>query len=146
MSSENVPDDNVSAKDAPSERDRWIDAVARLIELTQNGEMEWRPGVRQTPGRGEPTTPPYFADYKNHRYKLEETWVKAPRRGFSEEVLDSMNPFASPPKDRHVVSLDLVDERGLSLYSVPTVSPLWDLLRIVQKQTAADDALQELLG
>jgi hypothetical protein len=44
------------------------------------------------------------------------------------------------------VNLDVVDDNGLSLYSVPYVSPLWDLLHIVQKQTAADDALHDLLG
>jgi hypothetical protein len=143
MTSENVPDRNSTSRKVPSEKEQWIDAVARLIELTQNGELNWRVGRRRTPGRGEPTTPPYYADYKKHTYKLEERWVEAPRPTTMDQFLRAFSSAA--PKDRHVVTLDLVDDHGLSLYSVPSISPLWDLLSVVQKQTAADDALHDLL-
>jgi hypothetical protein len=151
LTDENAPEQNTHAETAhaetaPSERDQWIDAVARLIELTQNGELQWRVGGRTTPGLGEPTTPPYFADYKKHRYKLEERWVKAPPPTYAEEMFRSFRLRRNPPKDRFIVTLDLVDGHGRSLYSVPYVTPLWDLLSIVQKQTAAADALHDLLG
>jgi hypothetical protein len=71
LTDENAPKKNAAAdasdETAPSEKERWIDAVARLIELTQNGEVQWHIGGSTTPGGGELTTPPYYADYKNHR-------------------------------------------------------------------------------
>ena len=145
MTDENTPEQNASAETAPSDKERWIDAIARLIELTQNGELDWSVGGRTTPGRGEPITPPYFAHYKNHRYKLEELWVKSPPPALSRMLLPSwFRPTSGG--DYHIITLDLVDLHGRSLYSVPYVSPMWDLLRIVQKKTAAEDALNDLLG
>jgi hypothetical protein len=79
--------------------------------------------------------------------RLEERWVKAPPpTSLAEQMLRTFPFRPNTPRDYRNVSLDLVDMQGRSLYSVPHVSPLWDLLRIVQKQTAADDALNELLG
>lgn len=144
MSSENTPS-NTPGRDAPSERDQWTEAVIRMIELTQSGEIQWRVGRKAAPGRGELTTPPYYADYKNRHYKLEERWIEAPRPTTMEQFLERFSAVA-PRRDRHVVNLDLVNVNDLSLYSVPDVSPLWDLLKAVQKQTAADDALRDLLG
>jgi hypothetical protein len=124
VTSENTPDKNATGKDVRSEADQWIDAVAKLIELTQNGEMQWRVGGRRTPSSGEPTTPAYYANYGKHT------------RAFG----------SGAQKDRYDVNLDLVDENGLSLYRVPNISPVSDLFDIVQKQTAGDEALNELLG
>lgn len=148
MTDENVPDHNAStdspAQDSPNAEEQWIDAVTKLIELTQNGDLRWRVGGRRTPGRGEPTTPPYYANYKKHTYKLEERLVKTPRPTGMDQFLRAFSSAAQ--KDRYVVSLDLVDDNGLSLYPVPDVSPIGDLLDVVQKQTAGDDALRDLLG
>lgn len=133
----------MSSEEAPSDRDLWIDAVTRMIELTQSGEMQWKAGRRSAPGRGELTTPPYYATYKNRNYKLEQRWVEAPQPSSMQQFLEAFGVGAA--KDRYVVELDLVDEDGLSLYSVPSVSPLRDLLGAVQKRTAADGALRDLL-
>jgi hypothetical protein len=134
---------NIPDKEAPSERDQWIDAVARLIELTQNGQMEWSVGERTTPGEGRLTTPPYYATYKKHTYKLEERWVEAIPPSPMQQLLRYFATVSE--RDRHVVKLDVVDAQGRSLYSVPHVGPLWDLLDVVQKQTAGDEALHDLL-
>jgi hypothetical protein len=144
VTSENTPDKNATGKDVRSEADQWIDAVAKLIELTQNGEMQWRVGGRRTPSSGEPTTPAYYANYGKHTYMLEERFVKAPRPTGMDQFLRAFGSGAQ--KDRYDVNLDLVDENGLSLYRVPNISPVSDLFDIVQKQTAGDEALNELLG
>ena len=143
MSSGNTPS-NVPDKDPPNERDKWTDAVIRMIELTQSGELQWHVGRKASPGKGELTTPPYYATYKNRRYKLEERWVEAPRLTAMEQLIEGLSMI--PRRDHRAVTLDLVNDNDLSLFSVPSVGPLRDLLKAVQKQTAADDALHDLLG
>jgi hypothetical protein len=148
MASENTPS-NLPDKEPRSERDLWLEAVFSMIELTQNGEIQWRVGSELLPGQGQPTTPPYYADYKTQTYRLEERWIPAPLPTLEEQMLRPFRTLSGnkpPPRGTYVVSLDVVDRHGLSLFSVPYVAPLRDLLNAVQKQTAADKALNDLLG
>lgn len=120
-----------------SEEARWIDAVTRMIELTQSGELRWELGDNPAPGRGDPTTPPYYARYKDRGYRLQGRWV---------EILPFSFLSWQPVRDREAVALDMVDRKGRSLYRVPNVSPVRDLLRAVQRQTADPNAaIQDLL-
>lgn len=143
MASEETPANGTPDEEARSDADLWIDAITRMIQLTQSGEMQWKAGRAASPGTGEVTTPPYFATHKGRTYRLEERFVKASRPRNMGQFLEAFGVGA--PKDRYVVDLDLVDEDGLSLYSVPRVSPLRDLMDTVQKHTTADGALRDLL-
>jgi hypothetical protein len=50
-------------------------------------------------------------------------------------------------RDGEVVRLDIIDSMGRTLYRVPSVAPIRDLLKAVQRQTAnPEGALQDLLG
>lgn len=142
MASENVPS-NTPDKESLNDRDRWLDAVIRMIELTQSGDIEWTVGGKSAPGEGRLTTPPYYTEYRGKTYKLEERLIEAQRPTTMPQFLRA---FGSSERDYRVVNLDLVGPNGLSLYSVPDVSALGDLLDTVQKQTAADDALHDLLS
>lgn len=127
-----------------SEEARWIDAVARMIELTQSEELRWELGDSPAPGRGDPTTPPYYARYKGRMYRLQGRWVEALPTPFMPAVL---RQFAGQPRDREAVALDMVDHGGRSLYRIPNVSPVRDLLKAVQRQTADPNAaIQDLLS
>lgn len=125
---------------ATSEEERWINAITRMIEFTHNKELEWELGEDSpAPGRGDPTTPPYRADYKGRTYMLQGRWVQARSNPFT--------PYSFAPKDKEAITLDIVDARGRSLYRVPSVSPLRDLLNAVQRQTADPNAaIQDLLS
>lgn len=133
---------------ATSEEQLWIDAIARMIELTQNGEIQWEPGENPAPGRGDLITPPYYADYKDRRYRLQGRWVEASTSTPSDVFLpDVLRRIAKLPRDREAITLEMVDSRGRSLYRVPSVSPIRDLLNAVQRQTADPDAaIRDLLG
>jgi hypothetical protein len=149
MVSENTPNDNVSDTEVRSERDLWLEAVINMIELTQNGEIQWRAGRELLQGQGEPATPPYYADYKTQTYRLEKRWIPASLPTTAEQIIRRFQPLSGTRKrssGQYVVSLDVVDAHGLSLFAIPYVNPLWDLLTAVQKQTAADNALKDLLG
>ncbi len=124
---------------AENDRDRWIDAISRMIELTQSGELRWRVGQGSAPELGEPITPPYYAEYGDKTFRLQshlhkmEFWenVALPRRR----------------RDEEMVTLELVNAEGRRLYRVPQVGPLRDLLREAQRQSADPDAvLDDLLG
>jgi hypothetical protein len=149
MASENLPRD-VPDTEARSERDLWLEAVLNMIELTQNGEIQWRIGRELLQGYGDPTTPPYYAHYKSQTYRLEKRWIPASPPTPAEQILRSfqttLRGSRKRPSGHYVVSLDVVDTHGLSLFAFPYVNPLWDLLTVVQKQTAADKALHDLLG
>jgi hypothetical protein len=141
-----------------SEIDRWIEAITRMIQLTQSEELEWRIGERYSPGRGDPTTPPYVAKYKNRWYRLEARWVRSsPPSSPAGDLLkryETILPMWARNRRTHgsssfegeVVSLELIDAQGRTLYRVPSVSPIRDLLNAVQRQTAdLEGALQDLL-
>jgi hypothetical protein len=132
---------------ATSEEELWIDAIARMIELTQNGEIKWEPGENPAPGRGDLTTPPYFAVYKDRTYRLQGRWVESTTTVPNPFLPDTLRKFLGQPRDREAITLDMVDREGRSLYRVPSVSPIRDLLNAVQRQTADPDAaIRDLLG
>jgi hypothetical protein len=142
-----------------SEIERWIEAVTRLIQLTQSGELEWRIGESYSAGRGEATTPPYIAKYKSHLYRLQGRWVRSsPSTSPAGDLIKlyrsilptwagrSSTTRGSSSFEGEVVSLELIDAEGRTLYRVPSVPPIRDLLNAVQRQTAdSEGALQELL-
>ncbi len=139
----------MASEKSASDRERWIDAVARMIELTQSGELEWEIGERYGTGRGDPTTPPYVAEYKNRMYRLQGRWV---RSGSNTIVLNDLAKWfikSQPvqPRDGEAVRLEMIDKQGRTLYRIPSVGPVRDLLNAVQRQTTdPDEALQDLLG
>jgi hypothetical protein len=132
---------------ATSEEEQWINAITRMIELTQSKVLEWELGDSPAPGRGDPTTPPYYAHYKGRTYRLQGRWVEARPNPLDTLLPSVVTTIVGQPRDREAITLEMVDSRGRSLYRVPSVSPLRDLLNAVQKQTADPDAaLKDLLG
>ena len=133
-----------------SDRERWIDALARMIELTQSGELEWHIGENDGPGRGDPTTPPYVTEYKDTIYRLQGRRVKTEVvETYADRMLSKFRIHAAalPRPDGEAIRLEMIDAQGRSLYRVPNVSPIRDLLYAVQRQTADPEAaLQDLLG
>lgn len=118
-------------------RDTAIEVVTRLIDLTQLKEVVWKPSDSSPPLTGRATTPPFYADHKDKRWRIQG------------EVRTDKQLVSLLPRDRHynVVNLELVDERDRTLLSVPDVPNLGRLLRAVQRQyTKADDVLEELFG
>jgi hypothetical protein len=111
----------------PEPRDQWLDAVAKLTELTQNGQLEW--GVDQffeAPGA---MSPAYTTTYKNRPLRLQK------RR----RTEDRWRPEA--------FVLEFVDLNGATLWTVPDVDAIEDLFAAVQYQTAGvKDFLKNILA
>lgn len=129
-----------------TEKNKWVDAVAKLIKLTQEGELKWT--------IDEP--PVSFAKRPNTRVEVVfiathgEKSLRLYERRFQEEFIDfdefEMRPV---PKTewRKAVVLEFIDDNGNSLWAFPSVEALNDLMSAVQYQAAGvKDFLTELLA
>jgi hypothetical protein len=129
-----------------NERNKWIDAVAKLIELTQDGELVW-----------EAQEPP-FSFSKRPNFSAEVVFVckygeknlRLYEKRIHEEVDDfdefEMRPFTKIEWKRIIV-LEFVDANANSLWAFPKVEALKDLFSAVQFQVAGvKDFLAELLA
>jgi hypothetical protein len=145
-----MENEKASSEKTPSETERWTEAVGRMIELTQSGELEWKAGDDYGPGWGDSTTPPYIAAYKGTMYRLQGRWVKVEDVDTPlSRTLRNLTAHTTRrvSRDGESVRLEIIDRQGHSLYRIPVVNPVHDLLRAVQRQTANPErALLDLLG
>ncbi len=139
---------------------KWVDAVARMIELTQQGEMRWKSveptgtataeknrtsGVFQTTLNGKPIRL-YERKVQQRRSVLDDDDDYNP---LSKAVATAMLPLI--PKYTFVwvpdVILEFVDAKGTTLWTFPQVSALRDLLTAVQYQVAGvSEFLEDLFS
>jgi len=129
-----------------TEKNKWVEAVAKLIQLTQQGELKWT--------IDEP--PPSFSRRPNSRVEVVfvtnygEKNLRLYERRFQEEFIDfdEFEMRAVPKTDwRKAVVLEFVDDNGNSLWAFPSVEALNDLMSAVQYQAAGvKDFLTELLA
>jgi hypothetical protein len=129
-----------------TEKNKWVEAVAKLIQLTQQGELKWR--IDEPPAS--------FSKRPNARVevvfiaKYGEKSLRLYERRIQEEFIDfdefEMRPV---PKTewRKAVVLEFIDDNGNSLWAFPSVEALNDLMSAVQYQAAGvKDFLTELLA
>src|SRR5215211_3441026 len=110
-----MENEKASSEKTPSERERWTEAVGRMIELTQSRELEWRAGDEYGPGWGDPTTPPYIAVYKGTIYRLQGRWVKVEDTDtLLSSTLRNFSGHVTTPRarDGESVRLEIIDEQG----------------------------------
>ena len=129
-----------------TEKNKWIDAVAKLLELTQHGELVWslqEPPVSLTKRPNARIEVVFVTKYGEKSLRLYE-------RRFQEEFIDfdefEMRPV---PKTewRKAVVLEFIDDNGNGLWAFPSVEVLNDLMSAVQYQAAGvKDFLTELLA
>jgi hypothetical protein len=118
-----------------SERKKWIKLVAALLEATQNNETKW--SLKLPPDTlyqsGEQTDQVYETGFMDKEFRLYpysyKCWTDEDRFEWSEGV-----------------KLEFIDNTGRSLFVVPAVEGIGDLLEAVKYQTAEiDDFLEKLV-
>jgi len=119
-----------------TERNKWIDAVGKLITLTQERKLGWRSysseGYSALSGRVDVV---YQADYNGKTLRLYESKSRPPRGMFPE----------SGEWESEAV-LDLVDSTGLSIWTFPHTEATEHLLAAVKYQVAGvGEFIEELL-
>ena len=112
---------------------QWIDAVAKLTELTQNGKLKW--GVDEFPKAPGTASPAYTASYNNRTLRLQK------RRVEEESGYFGRSEF------RDEFTLEFIGAQGNSLWKFPDIDAIEDLFSAVQYQTAGvREFLNELLS
>lgn len=117
---------------------QWIEVIANLIFLTQDGVLVWEVGElfnsmgKQTDERIESV---FYTTYKGKRLRLYKYTYKAYR-----------NEITNAPYMADEVLLEIVADNGLTLWTLPKVDITRDLLEAVQYEvSSANDLLIELL-
>jgi hypothetical protein len=122
-----------------TERNKWIEAVAKIIELTQKGKIRWTTGFPIEPLTDSPNDRVhivYQADHKGKTLRLYE--VYSPGNSVLGREVDSW------PK-RTV--LELLDPQAVSAWPFPASEILDHLLATVRYQVAGvKDFVDELLA
>jgi hypothetical protein len=129
-----------------TEKNKWVDAVAKLISLTQEGDLKW---TVQEP-------PPSFSKRPNSRVevvfttKYGEKNLRLYEKRVQEEVID-FNEFEMRMVPtvvwKKIAVLEFIDADDNSLWSFPDVEALNDLVSAVQYQVAGvKEFLTELLA
>jgi hypothetical protein len=121
-----------------NKRGKWIEAVAKIMQLTQDGDIKWQAdnpsdSLKRTPD--EKINVVFNAKYKENNLQLYERRYREPfitRSPFWSALGRAREEY----RWKREVVLELVDERGLARWSVPNVNPLNDLLAVVQYQFA----------
>lgn len=118
-----------------TERNKWIDAIGKLITFTQERKLGWRSNPSEGyPGLSGRVDVVYEADYNGKTLRLYESKSR-PERGM----------FPSGEWESEAV-LDLVDATGLSIWTFPHTEATEHLLGAVKYQVAGvGEFLDELL-
>lgn len=136
-----------------SEQNKWSDAVAKLIKLTQDREVMWRTATQlesDIDSKDNLQGVVYVADQKNRTLRLYKLRFKEER---SKEDIYSLGAILSRPSKQpdfilvEVAKLELIDYQGNTLFTFPQVSGLKDLYSSVSYQVAGvEEFLNELLS
>lgn len=125
-------------------KDKLVEAVAKLIKLTQENEIKWT--VLQTPEilKGNPddfVENVFVTTFNQRKLRLYE-------RVYSVDIIPIVSVFANEKTSwRSETSLEIVDSDYNSIWAFPKVTPLSDLLVSVRYQVAGvDDFIEDLLN
>lgn len=112
----------------------WLQAIAKLTELTQSGRLKW--GVLP-PTHSNTSGPEYVSEYGEKRLRLRKL-----KHRDSEGILIP-RVFGGPPP----ITLEFVDDEDNGLWTFPETQAIKDLYSAVQYQAAGVRGfLEELLG
>jgi len=118
----------------PAESNQWVEAIARLTALTQEGALKWE--TRPPTGERTVVDASYYTTHKDRRLRLEKRMV-------TEE--DEYSFRRQVRMER--LFLEFVDDNDNSLWAFPRVDALEDLYNAVRFQTAGvKDFLDDLLS
>lgn len=132
---------------------KWVDAVTKLIRLTQEGKLHWKsdepPYLLAGNDENRRVFMVFKSEFKGRKLMVYEQYQKESPSSFlgyqlRKEVSDyyrHLFPEETAPRWLASVKLDIIDKMGNSLWSVPQTASLTDLLSAVQYQVSGARAL-----
>ena len=137
-----------------TEKNKWIDAAGKLLQLTQDGKLEWKPRdppayLNLEPDRKRVEVV-YEAKYKDRKLRLYQLSYKVERPRNSLSAFKDLAAYVNPPDypywTRKTV-LELLDQSGFGAWTFPETEVLDDLLTAVRYQAAGvREFLNEILA
>lgn len=134
----------------PSFEEKWVTVTARILKLTQSGDIEWhvaRACQSFAADLQDQVSCVFHTDYKMKRLRLYERIVKLrPVAASIASLFGSVEPSERLTKETRVF-LEFTDEKGLGVWTVPHTDVLCDLLNAVRyRASGAAEFLEEMLG
>lgn len=125
---------------------KYVDAVTKLIKLTQENKIKWESGNKQKLMKEKPDIQiesVFVAEYNDKRLRLYQCSYEKPKDALLEA-------FGGISKEEWVIDtrLEIIDSYENSLWKFPSINALSDLFRSIQYQVAGvktliDDLLKE---
>lgn len=128
-------------------RNRWVDAVSSMIELTQEGKLKWTTNSESDKAQDdkERTTPYFLTTYKDKALRLYEKRVPVNTNSITASLYSITGE--EPPKWRRNIILEFIDGEGHNLWTFPEIDALPDLLSSVQYQVSGvNDFLDDIIS
>ena len=138
-----------------TEKNKWIDAVGKLLQLTQGRRLEWEPrnppayfNLERERKRVEVV---YEAEYKEKRLRLYQVSYKVDKPK-SLDVLKELGAYLGHTETQYPywtkkTVLELLDLSGFGAWTFPETEVLGDLFTAVQYQVAGvREFLDEILA
>ena len=118
-------------------KDKWIDAVAKIIKLTQEGKIIWKTAEPHSTPSYETIRISFVTDYKDHVLRLYEKDVKhtGPAIGLAGGYVETETV------------LEMVDQDGVGIWAFPSTSAIENLMSAVRFQVSrANDFINDILS
>lgn len=126
-------------------KDKFVEAVAKLIKLTQDGKIEWRSAelVVRDDFKVESV---FSAAYKDKLLRIYKYVYKVEEPDPFQIAIRTFTPEKKYPYWATSVTLEFIDIFGISLWKFPYTNAVNDLLQAVQYQVAdVDEFLNEII-
>jgi hypothetical protein len=115
------------------ERGRLTGAVTRMIELTQQGKLEWRnASPSEAPEDEDRVTAAFVTTFNDRKLRLYGKRIEASQG-------EIMKLFVTAPQEtkwRTIGVLEFINDFGMSLWRFPVSDATYDLLDAVQYRVA----------
>ena len=135
---------------AEEKKNKWIDAVGKLLQITQQGTLKWDPAkppaYLSSEARDSRVDVVYETEYKDRTLRLYEKryQVQKPNPLFSATSVFDQREY---PYWTSKTVLELLDENELSPWAFPNSQVLDDLLDAVRYQVSGvRDFLNDILA
>lgn len=126
-------------------KDKFVEAVTKLIKLTQEGELQWRSGdISRYDIKVESV---FITEYKDRLMRLYKYVYKVQQPGpftLTHGIFGSKREY---PYWETSVKLEFIDSNGRTVWEFPSTPALFDLLEEVQYQVAeVDEFLDDIMA
>jgi hypothetical protein len=120
------------------ERVRLSDAVTRMIELTQQGRLEWRAAISsEMPEDEDRVTAVYITEFNGRKLRLYGDRIEVSRNESLSSAIQALAGMPAPTEEwRTIAVLEFINDEGISLWRFPFSGAISDLLDAVQYRVA----------